>query len=181
MNTDPQTFWVQWIAGIVAAICLIAIVAVALRSKRRTGAYPPELAGKPDEPGWFSFVPFVWFVVRTGMIPDWLFKIFPLYILLTGLDIAIAIGFLAYAMFAFSHVFRPQWNRSTGFWVAYSLIFPAIWAWPLAEDARHLAEMPWVWIVAGMLGIGLSPFIARLAYHESHVRRSARSSASETH
>lgn len=181
MNTDPLTFWTQLIAGIVVVICLVAIVAVALRCKRRTGAYPPELTGKLDEPGWFSFVPFVWLILRTEMTPAWLFQTFPLYILLTGLDIAFAMGFLAYAGFSFSHVFRPRWNRSNGLWVVYSLIFPVVFAWPLAEDIRHLAEMPWVWIIAGVLGMGLSPFIARLAYHEFYVRRSARSGAGELH
>ena len=52
MNLSPEV--TMGIAGgVIAASCLAAVVALALREKRKTGSYPSEVVStKPTDPGW---------------------------------------------------------------------------------------------------------------------------------
>ena len=169
MKNLPEDYWFPLVAGIVAGLCVLGIAVIAIREKRRTGRYPRAITGGRNEYGWFALVSWLWLWGRIWeWIPESAARKFPLFIIVPGISLALTLGFVALTGFAFSHTFRREWNWRWGLWY---LLFPAFGLLALERDLKSLASMPWAWIPAALVGIGLTPFVARLAYVEFYVRR----------
>ena len=158
-----EQFWVNLVAGCVVAACVIGILIISIREKRRTGAYPIEMHSRPGDWGWFSLGFVFWFIVSIEL-GESLRRSFPLSVLVPGLDLSLFLAFAAFAAFALGWAFRSQWNRRTGLWISWSLLFPALTGALVLRDVMCYWSIAWIWIPAGLIAVFLTPHFARLAY-----------------
>ena len=173
MKTD-QALWIQvgTVAGWIAAVCVLAVIVLAVREKRRTGCLPREVAGGPGEWGWFGFLS-IMFLWSHWWIPEATIWRLPLCILYAGLDIALLIGFTALAVRALSYAFSAEWHWRVGLWITAHFILPAVWIWAVVSDVGKLHDMAWAWVPAALVAAFAAPFCARFAYQEYVARGQA--------
>ncbi len=155
------TMWI--LAGVVMAACLAMIIVLAIRTKRRLGAYPEELT--ENSSNWFWFVWMGWLMAAWN-IPDWAIGIAPVAVVVSGIDLALVVAFGAMAGSAFSQVFRGEWSSLLWYWLVACQLFLIVAARLLYRDARIVASAPWVWVFAVPVAIALAPLIARLLYQQ---------------
>ena len=170
MKTPDDAHLVGLVAFTIAALCVVAIVVVSIRQRRKTGNWPAGLVSQHGSGGWFALAFFLWVVVRME-VPDRLVSTFPLFVFVPGIDLGLTLAFLAFAGFAISYAFRTDWHWRTGLWTTYALIFPGPFAYYVYRDAKCLLQMPWAWILAGMVAIALMPFFTRSLYVGLHPSR----------
>ncbi len=168
MDFSPETL--MSIAGWgAAALCLAAVIILALREKKKTGSYPAEVVGdRPGDASWFLLIWIGWIMVR-GNIPDSLVGVFPVSILVTGVDLALAVALVAMVGLAYSKVFKENWK---GVWTEVVMwqLFVVVCAWSVYRDAKAVAATPWVWVFAAGVAAFLSPVLAKLAYQHFYLR-----------
>ena len=170
MDIARQTYAVGAAASIIAGVCIVAAASIAIRDRARTGQYPQAIRGGLGRTGWFGMAWWCWWAVGFNM-KDGAIRTFPLYVLVPGIDLALGLAFLAFAGFAFASAFRAEWDLRVGLRITYSLLFPALMMPLVYRDVKCLESMPWAWILAGIVGLGLAPFVARCVYQEYGVER----------
>ncbi len=172
MKTD-QDLWLQvgTVAGSIAAACILAVIVLAIREKRRTGHLPRELTSY-DGWSWFGWLSFM-FLWSHWIIPGPIMRWLPLCILYPGLDMALLIGFTALAVRALSYAFSAEWHWRVGLWITRHLILPAFFIWAVVSDVGKLHGMPWAWAIGAILAAFAAPFCARFAYQEFVARGQA--------
>jgi hypothetical protein len=169
LKTPDEAELVALIAGVVVGVCIVAIIVLAVREKRRTGAYPCVIGG-PNELGWFGLAWILWITGRAYIPESWL-NALPLTIVVLGIDLALLVAFAAYGAHALARVYMVDWDRRWGLYIVGSLLFPALSAGFVVFDAKRAAHTPWVWILAVLIAVFLSPFFARFAYEEFYLRK----------
>lgn len=107
MGWQSQAFWVNVAAGCVVAACLIGVVVICTREKRRTGSYPRTVTGGRNTAGWFALAYFLWFTASIQIGEAWLRR-FPLNVLISGLDASLLLAGAAFAAFALSYAFGSE-------------------------------------------------------------------------
>lgn len=170
MSNSSETFWINVVAAIVVVLCVAGIIAVAIREKRRTGDIPRELRSGRNEVGWFALVWWFWFFGRSRA-SEQLLRVFPLTLIVPGVDLALTIAFVAFAGYCVSYAFRTEWNWRVGPWITYSLVLPVLMGFPMYEDIKLLASMVWMWVPAGVLALALVPFFMRWTFEEFYLRK----------
>ncbi|HET6455935.1 MAG TPA: hypothetical protein VFI02_16140 [Armatimonadota bacterium] len=173
MNTSSEVFWVQLVASILVGLCVLAILVIALRDKRRTGKLPDGVTGKSGGAGWFGMVFFAYFVLSGNMSEQWLHK-FPFYFTVPGLDLALFLGTVVVAGYALARVFSVHWSRHTSLWISYCLLFPALTSTLMLRDYHSFVSTAWIWILAGLIALFMTPILARLTYAEFYLNRADR-------
>lgn len=169
MDTGSEQFWVNVVGFTTAGVCILAILVLSLRQKRMTGKWP-QINGGSSGSGWFSWVWAAWFGLSTA-VPGPMLRRFPLSVVVPGIDISLLIAFTALAGFSLAWAFRAEWSRQTGHWISFNLLLPAVTCLLVVRDFRALTSMAWVWILAGLLAVFLTPYLARLAYVEFYLNR----------
>jgi hypothetical protein len=164
MTTD-EAYWVGLVGFSIAAVCIAALALIAVREKRPTGRWPAWITVSSTGVGWFSFLAFM-FLMSHSSVPQPTMRQFPLCVLYPGLDLALLIGSAALAGRAFAYAFRQDWQWRVGLWIAWHLIWPALFVWAIYSDVTSLRGMSWVWIPAALVAIFAAPFCARFAYQE---------------
>ena len=174
-----EGFWVRLVALSIAAACVIAVIVIAFRERRRTGRYPRELVSgfSESEWGWFHFLAFMLVWSRT-YVPGGMIRRFPLCVLFPALDLAFLVGFAAVAVWALSYVFRATWHWRTGLWITFQLILPAFFVYAIVSDVVNLKSVSWAWIPAGFIAVLAAPFFARFAFQEVLARGQSEPSTS---
>lgn len=169
MRIPSEQGIIALVAGIVASACILAVVLLAVREKRRTGHYPPEIVVGSDT-GWFSLFWIVWMIGRSEAPSNWLDPL-PVSILVLGVDLGLLIAFAAFGAYALAQVFKPDWDRRWGLQVVRCLMFPALGAGLVVSDTFRVTGAAWVWIPGVLIAVFLSPFFARWTYEEFHLRQ----------
>ena len=164
-----EAFWVYLISISIAAVCLVAIIVIAVKEKKRSGHYPSEVTGSRNECGWFSLLTLVFLGSRIE-ISSATIRHFPLCIIYPGLDLALSIAYIAIAAWAISYAFKTHWHWRVGMWIAFQLILPAMFIACIAWDIVSLYSISWVWIPAAIIAIFAAPFFTRFAYREMVAR-----------
>ena len=170
MNTISERFWVNLVSIVIAGVCVLAVIVISLREKRRTGSLPREVTGDSGGVGWFGLIWWIWFSLSLTMLEPILHR-FPLYILVPGVDLAMFLASAALAGFALTWVFRAEWNWRTCPLISYCLLLPALTSTVVIRDFKCLTSMAWAWILAGLLAAFLTPYLARLTYLEFYLNR----------
>lgn len=168
------------LVGIIAGLSILAAAVLSYRQKRRTGRWPSEVVGYRPNMGWFSCLLVLWFCVRL-QIPGIMLKKFPLFILVPGFDLTMFIALAVLAGFAFKWAFGSEWHWKTGLWITFMMLLPALVSGLVIADILRYMSMPWIWILAALMAVFLSPHLARLAYVEYYASRvSVASNTSDT-
>lgn len=156
-----EAFLVGLVAFSIAAACVLGIIVVAIREKKRTGRLPGELADSGGG-GWFFALMFVYLTLR-GEFSAVLLRRMPLCIIVPALDMAYAIALIAVAVWAMSYVFRVGWSARTSLWVSWHLCLPVLFLCNVPATVRALHTMSWVWIPAGIIAVAAAPFFGTFA------------------
>ena len=168
-----DTVLVPAIAIVVAVVCFIAIVIVAIKQKRRTGNYPQELSDKSNgngKPFWGFLIPII-----SLNIPDHVLRKLPFSVLIPGVDSAVLVMGLIMAACGISYSFGSKWNKQIYFYQIYMLIFFSICGLIVFRDIQTYDSMRWVWAFAPIVAIPLIPLAARLVYKEFYSQSSPES------
>jgi hypothetical protein len=96
---------------------------------------------------------------------------FPWYTFVPGVDLAMFLACAALAGFAIASTFRAEWDWRTCPWVSYYLMLPALTSTLVIRDVKSLTSMAWAWILAGLLAVFLTPYLASLTYAEFYMSR----------
>jgi len=166
METD-QDLWLQVgaVAASIAAACILAVIVLAVREKRRTGCLPRELVGLRGGWGWFGWLSFM-FLWSHWMVPGPMMLRLPLCILYPALDMALLIAFVALAARALSYAFSAEWHWRIGPWITAHLVWAGLFIWIVVSDVENLHYIAWAWVPAAIVAAFATPFFARLAYQE---------------
>ena len=165
MMKIDEGFWVGLVGFTIAAVCVIAIIVVGVRERRRTGQLPPVLRDGHSGTGWFFTLALILICLRTYAIKGFIVR-FPLCVIIPAMDVAFFIGFFFVAIWAWSYVFRSTWHWRIGLWIVYHMLFPACFAFLIFSDVVALKGISWVWIPVGFIVIFAAPYFARFAFEE---------------
>jgi hypothetical protein len=172
MSTFPEQFWAFVVGFSIAGFCILATLVLSIREKRKTGKWPQFDSGSKGS-GWFAWVWAGWFGLSVA-VPDRMLHRFPLCILVPGIDLSMLIAFTALAGLALTWVFRAEWSRQTCFWISYCLLLPALTLTLVLRDYKSFASTAWIWILAGLIALFMTPILARLTYAEFYLNRADR-------
>lgn len=154
-----EGFWVAVAAYSVAAVCLIGVIVVGLRERRRTGRFHDD--GSRGQ-GWFFLFALLFF--GSNDISGATLRLWPFCVLFPALNMAFLVGFGAVAIRAFLFAFLDTWHWRTGLWITSRLIMSAAFAFSIYGNVVELHLPGWIWGLAGLLAAFLSPFFVRFAF-----------------
>lgn len=161
-----EGFWVALVAYSIAALCLVAVVVVELRERRRTGR---SFFDGNDGRGWFMLFAFL-FIFSTGHISPTTLRLWPWCIIFPALNMAFLAGFGAVALRAFTYAFLETWHWRVGLWISFHLVMPAACVFNIYRNVVELHLPGWIWFLAGLVAAFLAPFFVRFAFVEMHGR-----------
>jgi hypothetical protein len=156
----------------VAAACLIAVVVIAVRHRRKTGSWPYELTHMDDSPV-CQCVFWMIIMVRFGLfspLGNGIDRSMPAALVFAGLDLSMALAMLVVAGLVMVVSFTCDWSRHTALRQTYFLMFAFLLCGMVVRDIYLYRPFAWIWIIAAVEAAFLTPVLARLAYVEYYQR-----------
>jgi hypothetical protein len=158
------------IAGSIAAVCVVFIVAVAVKQWKRTRQLPYELTHLDDQPisGNYMSLLYLANILAHVWLPKWIFDSIPGAIVLSSVNLAFLVAYLALAIYTFSKSFAQTVDKQLLPEQTLKLIMAALPGIILAVDIANYRSIAWVWIISGVAACFLAPIFTRRVFSETY-------------